>query len=241
MKGESVLEVKDVSVYYARIEALSHVSIEVGRGETVALLGANGAGKSTLLETILGINKPSEGTILFNDIPITGRPPDRIVRGGISLVPEGRGIFSSLSVYDNLMLGSSHRERRKGEKEEMKLRDVFAFFPVLSSRRNQSAGTLSGGERQMLAIARALMGRPSLIMIDEPSLGLAPKVMVTVFSILASLHKEGYSILLSEQNANLSLRYAERGYVLEAGRVILKGKAEELRDNPTVREAYLGA
>ncbi len=233
MKGEALLEVKDVSVYYGRIEALNHVSIEVGRGETVALLGANGAGKSTLLETILGINKPSEGAILFNDIPITGKPPDRIVRNGISLVPEGRGIFSSLSVYDNLMLGAANGE--------IKVRDVFAFFPVLSSRRNQSAGTLSGGERQMLAIARALMGRPSLIMIDEPSLGLAPKVMVTVFSIFASLHKEGYSILLSEQNANLSLRYADRGYVLEAGRVILKGKAEELRDNPTVREAYLGA
>ena len=235
--NDLLLSVDGLSVAYGHVQALRGVSLEVRTGEIVVLIGANGAGKTSLLETVLGINKPEAGSIEFKGRQIGGTASDRIVRDGISLVPEGRGVFAAMSVLDNLLLGAHHNMRKAGAN----LRRVFEWFPVLGERKSQVARTLSGGERQMLAIGRALMAAPSLIMVDEPSIGLAPIVVNTIFDIIVRLNREGYTILLSEQNANKALKCAHRGYVLETGTVMVSGTASELLGDPGVREAYLGA
>jgi len=235
--NEVLLTLDRVSVAYGHINALREVSLEVRRGEIVVLIGANGAGKTTLLETSLGINTPLSGRILFKGKPIEGVAADRNVRDGICLVPEGRGVFASMTVLDNLLLGAYHNMRNVHKS----LARVYEWFPRLAERKSQIARTLSGGERQMLAIGRALMSAPELIMVDEPSLGLAPIVVNDIFQILVQLNREGYTILLSEQNAYKSLKCAHRGYVLETGQVSLSGTAEQLLHDPGVRAAYIGA
>jgi len=236
-RTDPLLSVRGVSVSYGHIAAVKNASLEVGAGEIVVLIGANGAGKTSLLETVLGINTPTAGTITFDGVPVTGVQADRNVRSGICLVPEGRGVFSSMSVLDNLLLGAHHNMRNVTRN----LARVYQWFPVLRTRRDQVARTLSGGERQMLAIGRALMSAPKLIMVDEPSIGLAPIVVNDIFAILSRLNKEGYTILLSEQNANKALKCAHRGYVLETGTVTMSGTARQLLDDPGVKAAYLGA
>jgi branched-chain amino acid transport system ATP-binding protein len=232
-----LLAVQDLSVSYGHVNALKSASLEVYPGEIVVLIGANGAGKTTLLETALGINTPVTGSITFEGRSIGGASADRNVRSGICLVPEGRGVFASMSVLDNLLLGAHHNMRNVRKN----LRRVYDWFPILEKRKGQVARTLSGGERQMLAIGRALMSAPRLIMVDEPSLGLAPIVVNDIFKILVMLNKEGYTILLSEQNAYKALKCAHRGYVLETGAIALSGTAGELLADPGVKEAYLGA
>jgi branched-chain amino acid transport system ATP-binding protein len=236
-RNELLLEVRGLSVDYGQINALRDVSLEVRRGEIVALIGGNGAGKTTLLETSLGINPPKSGSIRFKGAIINGLPADRNVRAGLCLVPEGRGVFASMNVLDNLLLGAHHNMKNT----DRNLERVYRWFPRLKERKAQIARTLSGGERQMLAIARSLMSAPELIMVDEPSLGLAPIIVNDIFKILVQLNREGFSILLSEQNAYKSLKCAHRGYVLETGQVALSGSAEELLDDPAVRQAYIGA
>ncbi len=232
-----ILKVQHLSVSYGHVNALKDASLEVFPGEIVVLIGANGAGKTTLLESVLGINSLQSGSIIFEGREIGGLPADRNVRAGICLVPEGRGVFASMTVLDNLLLGAHHNMRNV----QANLRRVFEWFPILAGRKKQIARTLSGGERQMLAIGRALMSAPRMILVDEPSIGLAPIVVNDIFSILKRLNEEGYTILLSEQNANKALRCAHRGYVLETGSVTLSGTAERLLSDPGVREAYLGA
>ena len=232
-----ILRVDKLSVSYGHIKALKEVSLEVLEGEIVVLVGANGAGKTTLLETILGSNKTEAGDIVFMEKSIRNVPADKNVRNGITLVPEGRGVFAAMSVQDNLLLGAHHNLKDSNKK----LQRVYDYFPILGQRKDQIARTLSGGERQMLAIGRALMGSPKLILVDEPSIGLAPIVVNDIFEILVGLNKEGYSILLSEQNAFKALKAAHRGYVLETGKVVLSGTASKLLNDPGVREAYLGA
>ena len=236
-QNEMLLRVDNLSVAYGHINALKEVNLEVYRGEIVVLIGANGAGKTTLLETSLGINAPQAGVITFKGKTISGVPADRNVRAGLCLVPEGRGVFASMSVLDNLLLGAHHNIKNVGKNLER----VYQWFPRLEERKSQIARTLSGGERQMLAIARALMSAPELIMVDEPSLGLAPIIVNDIFDILVHLNQEGYTILLSEQNAYKSLKCAHRGYVLETGKVTLSGSAAQLLNDPGVREAYIGA
>ncbi len=235
--GTTILEVKELSVSYGHVNALKSVNIEVCKGEIVVLIGANGAGKTSLMETILGVNEVDSGAIIFEGKEITKKSADKIVRSGIFLVPEGRGVFSSMTVTDNLLLGAHHN--LKGSKEKMDY--VFSSFPILGERKGQVAGTLSGGERQMLAIARALMSSPKMILVDEPSIGLAPKIVNDIFDILIKLNKEGYSILLSEQNVYKALKCAHRGYVMETGKILLSGSSEELLNNSEIRKAYLGA
>ena len=237
MQNNTILSVQGLSVCYGHINAVKHADIEVRKGEMIVLIGANGAGKTTVLETILGIHRAAEGHIYFKGDPIENKNADTIVRRGVSLVPEGRGVFGSMSVKDNLLLGAYHNKRNTNDRLEY----VFGAFPVLAERKDQIAGTLSGGERQMLAIGRALMGSPELIMVDEPSIGLAPKIVTTIFEILRSLNTKGYSILLAEQNAYKALTCAHRGYVLETGTVFLQGAAEELLNDSRVRQAYIGA
>jgi branched-chain amino acid transport system ATP-binding protein len=232
-----ILAIDGLSVSYGHVNALKQVSLVVYPGEIVVLIGANGAGKTSLLETALGINTPQSGSILFEGKSIGGASADRNVRGGICLVPEGRGVFASMSVLDNLLLGAHHNMRNVSKN----LRRVFEWFPILEQRKGQVARTLSGGERQMLAIARALMSAPRLIMVDEPSIGLAPIVVNDIFKILVMLNREGYTILLSEQNANKALKCAHRGYVLETGVIALSGTAAQLLADPGVKAAYLGA
>jgi branched-chain amino acid transport system ATP-binding protein len=235
--NEVLLAAENLSVSYGHIDALVGIDLEVRRGEIVVLIGANGAGKTTLLETSLGINTPRSGAIAFRGRPIAGLPADRNVRAGLCLVPEGRGVFASMSVLDNLLLGAHHNMRNVSRC----LGRVYEWFPILRQRKDQIARTLSGGERQMLSIGRALMSAPELIMVDEPSLGLAPILVNDIFRILVDLNREGYTILLAEQNAYKSLKCAHRGYVLETGRVVLSGTAEELLNDPGVRAAYIGA
>jgi len=234
---QPLLVIENVSVSYGHVNALKSASLQVYKSEIVVLIGANGAGKTTLLETSLGINTPSSGKILFRGEPIEGVAVDRNVRSGICLVPEGRGIFASMSVLDNLLLGAHNNMRNAAAHRER----VYEWFPILKKREHQIARTLSGGERQMLAIGRALMSSPELIMVDEPSIGLAPIVVNDIFNILRMLNREGYTILLSEQNANKALKCAHRGYVLETGTVALSGTATQLLNDPGVREAYLGS
>lgn len=232
-----LLKVENISVSYGHVSALRGASLEVRSGEIVVLIGANGAGKTSLLETVLGINPVTTGRVEFEGSLISGVSADRNVRSGLCLVPEGRGVFASMSVLDNLLLGAHHNMRNVGKN----LARVYEWFPILEKRKWQIAKTLSGGERQMLAIGRALMSAPKLIMVDEPSIGLAPIVVNDIFSILCRLNREGYSILLSEQNANKALKCANRGYVMETGVVTLQGTAEQLLNDPGVKAAYLGA
>ena len=235
-KRNSVLEIEDLSVSYGPVRALTHINLEVNEGEIVALIGANGAGKSTLLEAVLGINDINSGTIRFLGKDITKRPTDWIVASGICLVPEGRGILSLMTVLENLQLGAYHLKANFGER----LTRVYDRFGVLRERSKQMAGTLSGGEQQMLSIAAGLMSAPKLMMFDEPSLGLAPVLVAEVFKIIVNLNREGYTILLAEQNARKALGIAHRGYVFETGNVVLSGPAQQLAGDPRVREAFLG-
>jgi len=232
----NVLKIDNLSISYGPIKAVTNVSLEVNEGEFVALIGANGAGKSTLLQAVLGINPPRSGRIVFMGNDITLWPTEKIVASGIVLVPEGKGILSSMTVLENLQLGGFHL---KGDISEH-LRRVFERFPRLAERNDQVAGTLSGGERQMLSIARGMMSSPKLIMLDEPSLGLSPIMVESVFNIMAELNEEGYSILLSEQNAQKSLEYADHAYLLETGNLVISGSSQELASDERVRKAYLG-
>ena len=232
-----LLKVDNLAVSYGQIRALKGVSLEVRTGEIVVLIGANGAGKTTLLESVLGINAQVSGGVLFAGASIRGHAADRNVRAGLCLVPEGRGVFASMTVLDNLLLGAHNNMRNV----HAHLQRVYDWFPILRERRDQVARTLSGGERQMLAIGRALMSAPRLIMVDEPSIGLAPIVVNDIFAILKKLNGEGYTILLSEQNAWKALHCAHRGYVLETGTVTLSGTSDQLLNDPGVKAAYLGA
>jgi branched-chain amino acid transport system ATP-binding protein len=234
----SCLEVRDVSVVYGVVRALDGVSLSVAEGEIVALVGSNCAGKSTLMKAIMGVVRPVRGTVTFAGAALGGLAVEEVVRRGVVLVPEGRGILGSLTVRENLRLGAyQRRDARIGAD----LEQVAARFPVLGQRLGQKAGSLSGGEQQMLAIGRALMARPRLLLLDEPSLGLAPVVIASIFDIIASLARDGVTVLLVEQNAAEALRLAHRAYVLETGRVVLEGKASDLLRHERVREAYLGA
>jgi branched-chain amino acid transport system ATP-binding protein len=235
-----MLKIEGLDVYYGGINALKGVSLEVGRDEIVALLGANGAGKSTLLMAVSGIIPVRKGKIHFDGQEITGKSPSWIVKMGVCQVPEGRDIFKNLSVIDNLILGSYHRYFSHKKEVRTDLERVLEMFPILKERSGQPAGKLSGGEQQMLAIGRALMARPRLIMLDEPSLGLAPLMVEEIFRILARLQQEKIPILLIEQNARAVLRTATRGYVMETGRITLEGKSSDLLENPRVVSAYLG-
>ncbi len=238
VNGTPLLAVENLNVAYGAIEALHDVSLTVGRGETVTLIGANGAGKTTTLKTIVGLLKPKQGRIVFNGESIMARPTHEIVARGIALAPEGRGIFPALTVLENLELGAYRQPDRKQFHRD--LDHVCTLFPRVKERLRQRAGTLSGGEQQMVAIGRALMSRPTLLLLDEPSLGLAPLVTQAIFDALGELNREGLTILLVEQNAHLALSCSSRGYVLETGRILLTGSAAELLQDSRVREAYLG-
>jgi branched-chain amino acid transport system ATP-binding protein len=233
-----MLEINDLSVNYGGIKALQQVSLRVETGEIVTLIGANGAGKTTTLKTISRLLTPKNGRIIYQDQDITTLPPHEIVKRGIAHSPEGRRILARQTVLTNLELGAYTRSDRLGIKGDIE--QQFQLFPRLSERRQQLAGTLSGGEQQMLAIARALMSRPKLLLLDEPSLGLAPQIVREIFSIIRQLNKSGVTILLVEQNANLALETANRGYVLEAGRLTIAGEAKDLLKDERVKQAYLG-
>ena len=238
-----MLRLKNINTYYGKVHALKNVSLHLGEGEIVTLIGANGAGKTTILNTISGVTPAASGDLLFAKEPINSLEPDRIVKLGISQVPEGRQVFKPLSVEDNLELGAYLRYRgREGKTSIYQDRDqVYTLFPRLKERRKQLAGTMSGGEQQMLAIGRALMAKPKMLLLDEPSMGLAPLVVQEIFRVLEALRKEyGTTILLVEQNAKAALRLADRGYVLETGKMILEGTADELIENADVKRAYLG-
>lgn len=236
--NREILTVENLSASYGRIEALRNVSLKILEGEIVTLIGANGAGKSTLLRTISGILKPRSGWIRFQGEPLAQVPTAKIVQRGVVQVQEGRGILGYMTVLENLELGAYVRNDREGIQKD--LRELLMRFPLLEERLHQLGSSLSGGEQQMLAIARALMARPTLLMMDEPSLGLAPKLVNEVFSILRELKEEGKTILLVEQNARKALQCADRGYVMETGEIIMEGSAQELLDSPRVKEAYLG-
>lgn len=234
----TMLTINDINVFYGAIHAIKGVSLEVNEGEIVTLIGANGAGKSTILRTISGLLKPKTGSIQFEGQEIAGMPAHEIVKTGISQVPEGRRIFAEMSVLENLELGAFTRKDKDGIKADMEL--VFERFPRLKERIGQLAGTLSGGEQQMLAMGRALMSRPRLLLLDEPSMGLAPLLIKEIFTIIQDINKTGTTVLLVEQNANMALSIAHRAYVLETGRIILSGDAKELAASDEVRKAYLG-
>lgn len=233
-----LLKVENLDVYYGAIHALKGVSLEVEEGEIVSLIGANGAGKSTTLNTICGLLRPRNGSIIYQGRHLKGLPAPAIVQLGISQVPEGRRIFPNLTVQENLELGAYLRRDREGISKSMI--DVYQRFPRLKERQKQLAGTLSGGEQQMLAIGRALMSRPRLMLLDEPSMGLAPLLVQEIFDIIKEINRQGTTILLVEQNASMALSVAHRGYVLETGRITLQGRAKELATNEAVRRAYLG-
>jgi branched-chain amino acid transport system ATP-binding protein len=233
-----ILELKDVRTFYGSIEALKGISIDVHEGEIVTLIGANGAGKSTTLRSINGLNHPREGTIHFQGRNITDESPHNVVKMGISQSPEGRRLFPRMSVIENLEMGAFQRSDRAGIREGMDR--VFTLFPRLAERRQQKAGTLSGGEQQMCAIGRALMAEPKLLMLDEPSMGLAPIFVEKIFEIVREINDQGTPILLVEQNALMALDTADRGYVMETGRIVLADEAKVLRENEQVQKTYLG-
>jgi branched-chain amino acid transport system ATP-binding protein len=236
-----MLRVESISAFYGVIQALRNVSLHVNPGEMVALLGANGAGKTTLMKVISGIHPLSKGRLFFSGQNIAGLPAERVLRLGVGQVPEGRQVFAPLSVLDNLILGAYVRFKGEGKKEVYKdLDSIFEMFPVLKERQKQRAGTLSGGEQQMVAIGRTMMSRPRLLLLDEPSLGLAPLVAGGIFQTIRLLRDRGTTILLVEQNAKAALKVADRGYVLETGRIILEGETEDLLNNKEVQRAYLG-
>ena len=241
-KEDIVLILKNVDVYYGKIHAIKRVSLHVNKGEIVTLIGSNGAGKTTLLRTISGLIRSSNGSLVFDGLDISRQSPDTIVKNGISHVPEGRLVFNPLSVEDNLLLGSFSRyslKNRSKIKDDMEM--IYAIFPILKKRKKQLAGTLSGGEQQMLSIGRALMARPKLLLLDEPSMGLAPIVIKEIFRYVVELRDMyGLTVLLVEQNARSALRIANTGYVLETGRIILQGPSEDLLLNRDVQRAYLG-
>lgn len=236
--AEPMLKIDNIDVYYGAIHALKGISLEVKEGEIVTLIGANGAGKSTTLRTISGFLKPKTGSITFLGQDIAGVRAHEIVKKGISQVPEGRRVFAEMTVMENLDLGAFVRKDKAGIQQDLK--HVFELFPRLEERKNQSAGTLSGGEQQMLAMGRALMSRPKLLLLDEPSMGLAPLLIKEIFNIIVDINKSGTTVLLVEQNANMALSIANRAYVLETGRITLSGSAQELAASEDVRKAYLG-
>ncbi len=234
----AMLEVKDLHVHYGVIEALKGINLEVNEGEIVSLIGANGAGKTTMLQSISGIKKKTSGDILFLGESIFKKNPKSIVQQGLTQVPEGRRIFTGLSVYENLMMGAFLRKDKKGIQED--LDKVYTQFPILKERVNQDASTLSGGEQQMLAMGRALMAKPKLLLLDEPSMGLAPILVKEIFSIIEEINKQGTTVLLVEQNAKMALSIAHRAYVLETGKVVLSGTGKELIESSEIQKAYLG-
>jgi branched-chain amino acid transport system ATP-binding protein len=236
-----MLRLRNLESGYSGLKVLRRLSIHVSEGEIVTIIGANGAGKTTLLKTIAGLIKATSGEILFENSDIVKLPPEKIVMLGCSLVPEGRQVFAPMTVWENLLLGAcpQFKRRKKKEADDDMVR-IFSLFPRLKEREKQLAGTLSGGEQQMLAIARALMARPKLIMMDEPSMGLAPLIVKDIFSIIRLLKDEGNTVLLVEQNAKMALSIADRGYVLETGRIMLEENAQELLSNRDVQRAYLG-
>lgn len=234
----NILEIKDLVVSYGGIEAVKKVSLNVERGKIVTLIGANGAGKSTTLKSIAGIVKPKSASIKFNGEEICGKSPDYIVSKGITLVPEGRRVFTNLTVLENLKIGAYLRKDKAVIKADIE--HVYQLFPRLKEREWQQAGTLSGGEQQMLAVGRALMSKPKLIMMDEPSLGLAPLVVKGIFDIIKTVNQEGITVLLIEQNANMALKAADWGYVMETGVITMEGTGKELLENEEIKEAYLG-
>ena len=236
-----MLKLVEIDTYYGRIQALRGVSLEIGRGEIVAVIGPNGAGKTTLMNTISGVVPRRNGSILFEGQPLAGLRPESVVRLGISQVPERRQIFGTMTVEENLILGAYHRYRRDGRQEvERDLEFVFEIFPRLRDRMHQRAGTLSGGEQQMLALGRGWMARPKLLMMDEPSLGLAPLLVKEIFRVTGELRDRGMTILMVEQNARAALRLADRAYVMESGRVVLEGAADSLASDERVQTAFLG-
>ena len=234
----AMLEVKDLHVHYGMIEALKGVSLTVEEGQIVSLIGANGAGKTTLLQSISGIVKKSGGEVMFLGNDIYKASPQKIVAQGLTQVPEGRRIFTGLSVYENLMMGAYLRKDKKGIEED--LQKIYKQFPILEQRKGQDASTLSGGEQQMLAMGRALMARPKLLLLDEPSMGLAPILVKEIFSIIQEINQTGTTVLLVEQNTKMALSIADYAYVLETGNVVLSGSGQDLIESPEIQKAYLG-
>ena len=234
----AMLEVKDLQVYYGVIQAIKGISFEVNRGEVIALIGANGAGKTTILHTVTGLLSPKNGSVIYNGTDITKCPGHKIVSMGMAHVPEGRRVFTNLTVLQNLKLGAYTRKDKKEIEETLQM--VYERFPRLEERKNQVAGTLSGGEQQMLAMGRALMSHPQIILMDEPSMGLSPIFVNEIFDIIREVSKSGTTVLLVEQNAKKALSIADRAYVLETGKIVLEGKADELLHNDSIRKAYLG-
>lgn len=234
----AMLEVKDLEVYYGMIQAIKGISFEVNKGEVIALIGANGAGKTTTLHTITGLLSPKKGSVMFGGKDITKIPAHKIVSMGMAHVPEGRRVFADLSVYENLKLGAYTRKDKENLNKD--LESIYERFPRLAERKNQSAGTLSGGEQQMLAMGRALMSKPSIILMDEPSMGLSPILVNEIFDIIESISKSGTTVLLVEQNAKKALSIADRAYVLETGKIVTSGKASELLEDDSIKKAYLG-
>lgn len=239
MPSEDMLSVSNLSTSYGPVEVLHEISLNIHAGELVAIVGANGAGKSTLLRTLSGLQRSRQGTVVFDGQDLTNSPAHRIVRAGICHVPEGRQVFAPLNVEDNLRLGA-YTQRQDYDRVEADLEHVYSLFPILRERKQQASGTLSGGQQQMLAIGRALLGRPRLLLLDEPSMGLAPLLVEEIFSIVRSLNEQGVTILLVEQNARMALNVADRGYVLETGRIVTSAAASELLNDEAVRKAYLG-
>jgi branched-chain amino acid transport system ATP-binding protein len=233
-----MLTLENVSVNYGAIEALTGITLHVEQGEVVTLIGANGAGKTTTLRTVTGLLEPKEGRVMYEGKQISGMPTHKLVPMGIAMSPEGRGVFANLSVRENLEMGAFIRKDKRGISDDMER--GFTLFPRLKEREQQKAGTLSGGEQQMLAMARALMSRPRLLLLDEPSLGLAPLVVHAIFEAIDEIKGEGTTILLVEQNANAALHHSDRAYVLETGRIVMEGVSKELAQDPRVKEAYLG-
>ena len=233
-----MLTLENVSVNYGAIEALKGVSLRVDKGEVVTLIGANGAGKTTTLRTITGLLAPKRGSIVFEDKEIAGRPTHKLIAMGMSMSPEGRGVFANLTVRENLAMGAYLQKDKNVVAEAMQ--QAFTMFPRLKERESQKAGTLSGGEQQMLAMGRALMSRPRLLLLDEPSLGLAPMVVHTIFEAIDEIRSKGTTILLVEQNAHAALKHSDRAYVLETGKITMEGPSEALASDPRIKEAYLG-
>lgn len=232
-----MLKVTGIETFYGKIQALKGVSLDVEQGKIITILGANGAGKTTTMKTIAGLIKPRNGTIEFQGENVTGLRPDQLVKKGIALVPEGRAILSGMSVMENLEMGAYHRNDKEIGKD---IEEVMNHFPILKERKNQLGGTLSGGQQQMLAIARAILSRPKLLLLDEPSMGLAPLIVADIFKIIKEIKESGTTVLLVEQNAKQALKIADYGYVLETGKVIINGNAKDLLQDPRIVEAYLG-
>lgn len=233
-----MINIRDINVYYGDVQVIHNLSMKIEEGKTVALLGSNGAGKTTTLKTISGLLSPKSGEIFYGDKRLDKIPPNMIISHGISHVPEGRRLFPQMTVEENLLMGAF--EKSLWGKRKEKLESVYEIFPRLKERRLQHGGTLSGGEQQMVAIGRALMSTPKILMLDEPSLGLAPKIVESIFELLQNLNKEGITILLVEQNVNVALEISDSAYVMETGKIVLEGNAEDLMDNVYVKQAYLG-